>query len=127
MRLTDMRSGFGPVAVTVASVLAAHAFAQSVPLSWQASPDVYKVVAESDTVRVIEVTWAPGQRDQAHGHPAAASYFLTDCRLRFFMPDGSTRDTEPRAGYAATQAPIPSHSVQNIGPSACKLVMFEPK
>ncbi|HET9821534.1 MAG TPA: hypothetical protein VFQ16_06895, partial [Burkholderiaceae bacterium] len=62
-----------------------------------------------------------------HSHPAAATYFLTDCRLRFFMPDGTTQDSAPMAGRAGVQGPIASHAVQNIGAAPCKLVMFEPR
>lgn len=108
-------------------VLAAAVAAQPAPPSFQASPEVYKVVSENDTYRVIEVTWAAGHRDAPHSHPMAATYFLTDCELRFFLPDGSTRDGKPKTGFSTVQAAIPSHSVQNVGTSPCKLVMFEPK
>jgi quercetin dioxygenase-like cupin family protein len=123
-RIASRRTVFAAAAL---GLLAAGAAAQTVPLSFQASPEVYKVVAESATQRVIEVTWAPGQRDLPHAHPAAAVYFVTDCRLRFFLPDGTSRDGEPKAGQAAVQGPVVSHAVQNIGTSVCKLVMFEPK
>ena len=88
---------------------------QTAPLSFVASPDVYKVIAENEQHRIIAVTWKPGQRDAPHSHPAAGVYFLTDCALRFFAADGASRDGQPRAGYAAVQAAIASHSVENIG------------
>lgn len=97
------------------------------PPPFQASPEVYKVIAENATHRVVEVTWAPGQRDAAHSHPTTATYFLTDCKLRFFQPDGSTHDAEPKAGTATILAPVSSHSAQNMGKQPCKVVMFEPK
>lgn len=40
--------------------------------SYVASPDVYKVIAESNNTRVILATWKPGQRDAWHSHPPAA-------------------------------------------------------
>ena len=100
---------------------------QTAPLSFLASPEVYKVMAENEQYRIISVTWKPGQRDAPHSHPAAGVYFLTDCALRFFAADGTSRDGQPRAGYAAVQAPIASHSVENIGPADCQLIMFEPR
>lgn len=106
-------------------MLAAPISAQPVPRSFQASPEVYRIVAESATHRMIEVTWAPGQRDALHSHSAAATYFITDCKLRYFAADGSSRDGDRAAGYATFQVPIPSHAVQNIGANACKLVMVE--
>ena len=117
------------VALTSLGLLAGSgaAFAQAAPPSFQASPEIYKLLTENAQFRVVEVTWKPGQRDKMHGHPASAVYLLTDCALRNFLPDGSTRDNSPRAGMAFTQAPIPGHEVQNIGSSDCRLVMVELK
>jgi len=117
----------GRVLATSLALAAGMAMAQPVPLSFQASPDIYKVLAESDQFRVVEVNWKPGQRDVAHGHPAAASYFVTDCTLRFFNPDGTTRDGNRPAGHGAVQKPIVSHEVQNVGNADCRLIMFEMK
>jgi quercetin dioxygenase-like cupin family protein len=100
--------------------------AQVLPRSFEASPDIYKVVAQNTQYRVIEVTWKPGQRDQMHSHPASAVYYLTDCSVRVHMPDGSLRDYKPSAGAAFVQAPIPGHFLENTGTSDCKIVMFEP-
>jgi hypothetical protein len=89
---------------------------------------VYKVIAENDQFVVVQVAWKPGQADQMHSHPAAAVYFLDDCTLRFRLPDGSSRDTDfPKAGKAVVQAAVPAHSVENIGPAECRMIMFEPK
>jgi quercetin dioxygenase-like cupin family protein len=108
-------------------LLSAAAVAQTAPLSITASPEIYKVIAENAKYRVISVIWAPGQKDAMHSHPDSAVYFLTDCALRYYLPNGTTRDGAPRAGFAAVQAPIESHAVENIGQSDCKLIMFEPK
>lgn len=103
------------------------AIAQTVPLSIVASPEIYKVIAENEQYRVIEVTWKPGQRDQFHSHPMNGGYFLTDCALRYYAPDGKFTDGERKAGRAFVQPAVPSHSLENIGQSVCKLIMFEPK
>jgi len=106
---------------------AAQAQSPAVPHSTAASPDVYKVVAENARYRVIQVTWAPGQKDADHSHPESAGYFLDSCQLRFFLPNGTTSDLARPAGFAVVQGPISSHAVQNIGTAPCRLVMFEPK
>jgi hypothetical protein len=104
------------------------AIAQAVPHSFVASPDIYKVIAEDEQYRVIEVAWQPGQRDQFHSHPASGVYYLTDCKQRSYRPDGTIGgEFDRKAGFAIVQKPIPSHSVENIGQSVCKLIMFEPK
>lgn len=106
--------------------LAAGAQAQSLPRSYAASPDVYKVIAQNDQYKVIAVTWAPGQKDALHLHRANAVYYLTDCRLRMHALDGAFRDVQPKAGSAVVQGVIPGHVVENIGAADCRLVMFEP-
>ncbi|MDJ0890584.1 MAG: hypothetical protein QNK18_05235 [Gammaproteobacteria bacterium] len=56
----------------------------------EASPDVYKILAENDQWRVIQATWQPGQEDNFHSHPAdRVSFFVTDCRLQLSKPDGT--------------------------------------
>lgn len=101
--------------------------AQTLPLSFVASPDIYKVIAENDQYRIIAVTWKPGQRDVWHSHPTAAVYNLTDCKVRNHSPDGTSRDGESKAGAARVNPPVASHSLENIGQTECKLIMFEPK
>jgi hypothetical protein len=121
------RSGQAACSISVAALAAAAQAQPAVPPSFVASPEVYRVVAENEQYRVVLVTWKPGQRDAPHAHPMAATYFLTDCVLRSFAPDGSSRDGSPKAGYAAVQPPIAAHQVENIGAAECRLVMFEPK
>ncbi len=116
-----------PAACLALACAAAQAQAPAVPHSLTASPEIYKVVAENARYRVIQVTWAPGQRDADHSHPDSAGYFLDSCQLRFFLPNGTTTDLSRPAGFAVVQGPIASHSVQNIGSAPCRLVMFEPK
>ena len=107
--------------------IAGLASAQTAPLSITASPDIYKVIAEDSKYRVIEVTWKPKQKDVQHSHPAAAVYYLNDCSLRSFAKDGSQVDLFPQKGVARVQSAIPSHAMENIGTTDCKLIMFEPK
>lgn len=104
------------------------AIAQAVPHSLVASPDIYKVIAENDQYRVIEVTWKAGQQDKMHSHPASAVYYPMDCNLRGYGSAGTVvGERLNKAGTAIVQKPIPSHFVENIGQSTCKLIMFEPK
>jgi beta-alanine degradation protein BauB len=101
--------------------------AQVVPPDFTASPDVYKVVAENAQYRLVEGTWKPGQRDRFHSHSAMMFYWVTDCSARFHFPNGSHQDMTLAAGQTGVQTPIASHSLENVGTSECKIVMFEPK
>ena len=117
----------GSLFVLAALGATGSAIAQAVPRSFVASPDVYKVVAQSDEYLVIEVTWKAGQRDQLHSHSSAGGYYLTDCNLRSTSPNGPAREGYLPAGYAFANKPVASHSVENVGKTDCKLIMFEPK
>ena len=112
-----------------AAMLAASpsALAQSAPHSFVASPEIYKVIAENEQLRIVAVSWAPGQRDEQHSHPEAGVYYLTDCYMRGYGPDGKSREGQRKAGTASVNKPVPSHSVENIGHSECRLIMFERK
>lgn len=106
---------------------AGSALAQTAPPGFVASPEIYKVIAENDKFRVIEVSWRPGQKDQLHSHPDAAVYYLTNCFMRNQFPGMPPQEGKPIAGTARVQPPITSHTVENIGTSDCRLIMFEPK
>jgi hypothetical protein len=108
-----------------AALSAVPAFAADPARSFEASPDVYKVIAEGQSMRVVLVTWKPGQRDEWHSHAASAGYWLTDCNLRIYYPDGKFVDNAIKAERAFVQPPIASHSAENRSATECKLVMFE--
>ncbi len=104
--------------------------AENAPSAPEASPDVYKILAENDQWRVIQATWQPGQEDNFHSHPAdRVSFFVTDCRLQLSKPDGTYRDATPKAGTAKarTGKPVRAHKAKNIGDSVCiiKIVEFK--
>jgi hypothetical protein len=91
-------------------------------LAPEASPDVYKILAENDQWRVIKATWQPGQEDNLHYHPAdRVSLFSTDCNLRLTNPNGSFKDVNPKAGTAKarTGKPVQAHKAKNIGDKVC--------
>lgn len=104
------------------------ASAQNAPLSHVANPGVYKVLDENDQFRVVLATWKPGQRDGFHSHPANATYALTACNARLYGPDNKVLGEAQRAaGSVVLQAPIPSHSFENVGTSDCQILIVERK
>ena len=119
------------IAIISAYLLASlPTMAQDAPIAPEASPDVYKILAENDQMRVIEATWKPGQKDNFHSHPGdRASIYLTDCKIRLSKPDGTYRDASPKGGTAKVRAnkPVKSHSAQNTGDQVCKIVLVELK
>ena len=117
-----------PLVALAACFVATAAFAQMAPHALSASPDIYKVIAENDQYRVMEVTWKPGQIDKLHSHPSSAVYYVTDCKLKSSTPypiPALNAQSERTAGSAAVNPPIPAHDVQNVGTADCRLIMFE--
>jgi len=104
------------------------AFAQNAPPSYQANPDVYKVIFEDQNFRVIAATWPKGLHDKAHSHPVpSVIYFLTDCSIRLYTPDGKTNDINSKAGTSNAAPITPSHTAENIGPAECRALLVERK
>ena len=72
--MTNMGCVYRQFAATIAIISAylltsLSTMAQDAPIAPEASPDVYKILAENDQMRVIEATWKPGQKDNFHSHP----------------------------------------------------------
>lgn len=112
--------------LTLGPALAGHALAQTAPRSYEASPDVYRVISQNEQVKLIVATWKPGHKDAPHSHPAGAVYFLDDCTLRAHAPDGSSRLLMTKSGSGTVQAAVAGHVIENTGSSDCRIVMFEP-
>jgi hypothetical protein len=117
-----------PSAAALLFVAMSVAGAQNAPPTFQADPDVYKVIFEDQNFRVIAATWKKGVHDKAHSHPVpSVAYALTDCMLKIYAPDGTTRDIANKAGTASAVSVTPSHSAENVGPSDCQVVFVERK
>jgi oxalate decarboxylase/phosphoglucose isomerase-like protein (cupin superfamily) len=103
------------------------AVADEVPLSFQASPEVYKVIAEDENMRVGIATWQPGQRDKNHSHPTAAFYTIKDCQARITSADGKVKEVNNKAGTARINKPVKSHTFENTGKTECQQLFVELK
>ena len=101
--------------------------ADTAPLSHEADPGVYEVIAEDEYLRVVIGTWKPGQRDKAHSHPIFAAYSLTDCHRRIYKADGTVDEKQLKAGSARVFGAVASHSFENIGKSECRNLLIERK
>ncbi len=102
--------------------------AQEAPPAHVASPEIYKVLFETDLMRVVLATWQPGERDEWHSHPPTSVYYVTDCHARVFLSDGSQLEVKRKAKTGrGRDEPIKSHSFQNIGDSVCQMAFTELK
>ena len=137
MRKTSLFNGFALALILAMGALAASTVgsraAQTTPPAAEshvASPDVYRVLAENEALRVIEATWQPGQEDAFHSHPAnRITIYQTACELEVTGADGATRAGRPKAGTAriVSGKAVASHKVRNTGSKACRIWMVEMK
>jgi len=102
--------------------------ADDVQPSYQASPEVYKVLAENDEIRVLLATWKPGVKDKIHSHPKVfATYTIKDCHRKLVKADGTVDEKHLKAGSARVLNPVKAHSFENVGSTECQTVLFELK
>jgi hypothetical protein len=102
--------------------------AEESPPTYKADPDVYKLVFEDASFRIISATWQPGQTDKLNSHlSASVAYAVTDCSLRVAVPDGRFAYINSKAGRMSTVAITPSHTATNEGNAACHVLLIERK
>ena len=93
----------------------------------EVSPDVYKVLLENEDVKVLEVTFAPGQSDNMHQHGVMTIYGITGGKLQGTSPDGTVNESEVPNGFVGHRNTITTHQMKNIGDNTVKVILFEHK
>jgi quercetin dioxygenase-like cupin family protein len=89
-------------------------------------PKHYKVDFENDRVRVLHITYGPGEKSVMHYHPAAVVVYITDGKTRMTTPDGKTQDMTGKAGQSVwTDAGM--HLPQNISDKKFEATLVELK
>ena len=88
--------------------------------------DHYSVVFENERVRVLRITYGPGEESVMHHHPDAVAVFLTDQTAEFTLPDGTTQTVESKDGEALW-TPAGDHLPKNVGEGPIELILVELK
>jgi len=86
----------------------------------------YKTEFENDRVRVLRITYGPGEESVMHYHPDDVAVFLTDHHVEFGMLDGSSEEVTMKAGEHVF-APAGPHLPKNVGEGPLGLVLVELK
>ncbi len=89
-------------------------------------PKHYNVEFENDQVRIVRITYGPGEKSVMHGHPSSVLVYLTDCHGRFTYPDGKTEEIEAKAGEAMF-AESTEHLAENLSDQPLELIIVELK
>ena len=91
------------------------------------SPDVYKVLLENDDIKILEVTFAPGQSDNMHEHYPATVYIVEGGKAQVTLPDGTVNEINPPSDFILHNPEKAKHQVKNIGGNTMKIILFERK
>jgi len=108
--------------LAVASLLcAATALAQD-PV--KVDPKHHKVEFEDNQVRVLRITFAPGEKSVTHSHPNAVAVFLTDSTLKQNASAGNVPQGSRKAGEVVWAEPF-THTPENIGSKPTEVILIE--
>ena len=108
----------------VTYALAATAFGAGDPL--KVAPDMYKLLFENERVRVMEVTFKPGQKIAAHSHPDHFVTVLEAGKLKISKPDGTSNEVDLQKEQVLW-INAETHWAENTGKSEVKLLVTELK
>lgn len=86
----------------------------------------YKKVFEDDKVRVLEVTFQPGDKIPAHKHPDHVAYVLAGGKLKIAANDAAAQELDLKTGDAVLLK-AQSHTGENTGTTEVKAVIVELK
>lgn len=89
-------------------------------------PKHYKVEFENDQVRVLRISYGPGEKSVMHEHPANIAVFLADAKGRFTLPDGKSQEVSMKAGTTQWDAGG-KHLPENVGDKGFELIVVELK
>jgi quercetin dioxygenase-like cupin family protein len=90
-----------------------------------AASNVYKLLNESDKVRVLEVTFKPNDVAKMHHHPYHVVYALSGGRMRL-TSGGKTQEIEVKTGQVIF-LDAQDHEAKNIGKTTLDLLVMELK
>src|SRR3990170_3478550 len=79
-------------------LLSGYSFAQD---AVKVDPKHYKVEFENDQVRVLRITYAPGEKGVMHSHPEGMVVFLSNAKGKFTYSDGKTETNNFKKGFTS--------------------------
>ena len=100
---------------------------RSLILPEEVSPDVYKVILDNEDVKVLEVTFAPGQGDNMHEHGVITYNVVKGGKLQSTLPDGTVNEMNIPEGFIGHGNTLVKHQMKNIGEDTVKVIMVEHK
>jgi quercetin dioxygenase-like cupin family protein len=100
--------------------------AQEAMDAMQVASNVYERLMENDRVRMLKVTFKPGDKAAMHHHPDHAVYVVKGGKLHFTYPTGNPESMEVESGKAIF-LDAQTHEATNVGDTEIELVVIEIK
>jgi quercetin dioxygenase-like cupin family protein len=88
------------------------------------APKLYTVLNDSMGIRVLQVSYKPGESSAMHSHPDAALYVIEGGTTEFTDDKGNKQTYTLKPGTAMVMAGG-THSVKNVGKTTTKSILFE--
>lgn len=87
---------------------------------------MYKLKYENERVRVMEVTFEPGQKIGMHSHPDHSVYFIEGGQVKITTSDGKENVVDAKTGDAMWLT-AQTHSGENVGKTRVRILVTELK
>lgn len=84
----------------------------------------YKVIHDSLGIRILEVTYKPGESSMMHAHPDLVVYAVEGGTVEMTAKDGTKQINEMKKGMTLLNAGT-EHTPRNVGKTTMKLILFE--
>ena len=92
----------------------------------EVAPDMYKLKFENERVRVLEVTFQPGQSIAEHSHPDHFVFVVEGGQITITKADGTVTNADLKAGDIVW-LDAETHSAVNKGSTVVRLLVTELK
>ena len=121
---TSVRFLIGLLALTVLAVFATSKLMAQDPV--KVGAHVYKKLFENERVRMLEVTFQPGDTIAMHSHPDHIAYVVSGGKLSVWEKGGKPQEVELKAGSPLWFNAV-THAAKNVGTTPVKLAVVELK
>jgi quercetin dioxygenase-like cupin family protein len=92
----------------------------------EVDPEHYKVEFENEKVRVLRITYGPGDKSVMHEHPEGVVIFLSDGVTKMTFADGTSQEMKSKAGQVVW-TPVAKHQPENLGDEGFEVIQIELK
>jgi beta-alanine degradation protein BauB len=91
------------------------------------APTHYKVEFENDKVRVLRITYAPGEESALHDHKDGVVVNLSGYTVQFKMADGTSPAAQAAKPGSFEWSPAQTHAAKNVGNTRAEALFIELK